>query len=81
MKILIRYFSVYRSRFQQDEVLREYPGASSVREIFFSHFQNRDEANRFLKHTRFAVNAEYMPTETILKDGDELVFIPPVSGG
>lgn len=29
----------------------------------------------------FAVNAEYVPPEHPLRDGDELALIPPVSGG
>ena len=28
-----------------------------------------------------AVNEEYMPAETRLEEGDEVAFIPPVSGG
>ncbi|MBI2504704.1 MAG: molybdopterin converting factor subunit 1 [Candidatus Latescibacteria bacterium] len=28
-----------------------------------------------------AVNAEYVGGETVLKDGDEVALIPPVSGG
>jgi molybdopterin converting factor subunit 1 len=28
-----------------------------------------------------SVNRRYAPFETTLRDGDELVFIPPVSGG
>lgn len=29
----------------------------------------------------FAVNRAYVPTDTALREGDELVLIPPVSGG
>ena len=28
-----------------------------------------------------AVNQEYAPRDTVLHDGDEVAFIPPVSGG
>ena len=30
---------------------------------------------------RVAVNLKYVPTETVLKDSDEVAFIPPVQGG
>jgi molybdopterin converting factor subunit 1 len=30
---------------------------------------------------RAAVNEEYVPAETVLKDGDVVAFIPPMSGG
>jgi sulfur-carrier protein len=31
--------------------------------------------------TRFGINLEFVEPETIVKDGDEIVLIPPVSGG
>ena len=30
---------------------------------------------------RVAINQKYVPNETELKNGDEVVFIPPVQGG
>ena len=30
---------------------------------------------------RFAVNQSYVPANTILEDGDEVAFIPPLGGG
>jgi len=30
---------------------------------------------------RVAVNQKYVPEETVLNDGDEVAFIPPVQGG
>ena len=44
-------------------------------------------ANRFpaiaprLRTVAYAVNRAYAPAMTVLKDGDELALIPPVSGG
>jgi len=29
----------------------------------------------------YSVNGEYVPTDCALHDGDEVAFIPPVSGG
>ena len=31
--------------------------------------------------TRFAVNGEYAAADTPLHDGDEVAFLPPMSGG
>lgn len=81
MKILLKYFSIYRERFQKEEITRDYPVGLSVREVFLSHFENDEEAKGFIKCTRFAVNAKFVPDKTILNEGDELVFIPPMSGG
>ena len=34
-----------------------------------------------LKGVRFAVNREFANAETLIKDGDEVAILPPVSGG
>ena len=34
-----------------------------------------------LSRTRVAVGADFATAETLLKDGDELAFLPPMSGG
>ena len=34
-----------------------------------------------LERTRVAVGADFATPETSLKDGDELAFLPPMSGG
>lgn len=34
-----------------------------------------------LSRTRFAVGAEFVPPHTVLHDGDEVAFLPPMSGG
>jgi molybdopterin synthase sulfur carrier subunit len=31
--------------------------------------------------TRFGINLQFVEPNTILQDGDEVVLIPPVSGG
>jgi molybdopterin converting factor subunit 1 len=30
---------------------------------------------------RFAINDRYHPADTVLNEGDKIVFIPPVAGG
>lgn len=34
-----------------------------------------------LQRTRYAVGAEFAKADTVLHDGDELAFLPPMSGG
>jgi len=34
-----------------------------------------------LSAVAYAINRDYAPATTVLKDGDELALIPPVSGG
>ncbi len=39
------------------------------------------ELERWREVTRFGVNLEFVDPATPLQDGDEVVLIPPVSGG
>lgn len=39
------------------------------------------ELRGLVDSTRLALNREYQPWDSVLRDGDELVLIPPVSGG
>jgi sulfur-carrier protein len=39
------------------------------------------ELSRWQDITRYGINLQFVPPETLLKDGDEVVLIPPVSGG
>lgn len=81
MKIRVRFFALYREIVGTRETQADLPeGATPLKvwESFTSSFP-RLATNR--PHTRFAVNGEYVDPETVLKEGDEVVFIPPVGGG
>ena len=36
---------------------------------------------QLLDHVRVAVNAEFAGPDTVLRDGDEVAWMPPMSGG
>lgn len=56
------------------------PGASGLeaRELLIQRYRPLAD---WIDCCRLAVNQEYQPWETALKQGDELGLIPPVSGG
>ena len=81
MTVHLRFFATLRKHFGEGERLLEIPEPRLARDIFFDLFDSRETAERFIRHTRFAVNCEYVSPETLVKSGDELAFIPPVSGG
>jgi molybdopterin converting factor subunit 1 len=37
--------------------------------------------DKYRDHVRLAINREYAEPDAVLKDGDEVAFITPVSGG
>ncbi len=81
MRIKVRFFALYREIVGQREAEASLPDGSTPMDVWegYSREYPRLAANR--QHTRFAVNGQYVDPRTALKDGDELVFIPPVSGG
>lgn len=80
MKVCLRFFSILRERIgvAEKEIEIETPRPAS--ELFAEIFPG-EVGKRLLPSTRFAVNCEYVPPEAVVHDGDELAFIPPVSGG
>jgi molybdopterin converting factor subunit 1 len=81
MKIHLKFFATLRDRFRTAEREIEIEAPREAGEIFFSLFEDKDLAKRWARSIRFAVNSEYVAPETLVKEGDELAFIPPVSGG
>lgn len=81
MKIKVRFFALYREIVGLRETEAEMPDGSTVMSLWerFTAEHPRLASNR--QYTRFALNGEYVDPATPLKDGDEAVFIPPVSGG
>ena len=81
MTVHLRFFATLRRYFGEGERRLEIAEPRCARDIFLDLFDSRETAERFIRHTRFAVNCEYVSPETLVKSGDELAFIPPVSGG
>ena len=80
MKIKIKCFSQVKYALETDELILELESG-----ITTDALQNviREKANGKLDgiSLRVAVNKKYVKANTNLKDGDEVVFIPPVQGG
>ena len=81
MKVRVRAFAVYRELLGRDSQELDLPDGATPRDAFERLFRGRDDLARMLKSTMFAVNEEYVPATSKLKDGDVLALIPPVAGG
>jgi molybdopterin synthase sulfur carrier subunit len=82
MKIRIRYFASFREAIGKDEeILTLHAGASvaDVRALLLTRYPQRLQP--IMERSVCAVNHSYVPADTVLRDGDEVVFIPPVGGG
>ena len=81
MRINVKLFAILRERANVAELQIELPARSTVDDGRQAILQKLPQLAPLLKRVAFAVNQSYVSTETILKDGDELALIPPVSGG
>ena len=81
MNISIRYFASLREIVARDEEtlsVDEGTRVSEVRDLLVKHYPRLQPV---VERSICAVNRKYVPAETVLHDGDELVFIPPMGGG
>ena len=81
MKIRIRYFASYREIVGQNEeilTLHEEANVADVRALLLTRYPRLQSV---MERSVCAVNYRYLPIETTLHEGDEIVFIPPVGGG
>ncbi len=79
MLVRLRYFASIREALGRREEVLEVPEGSTVAQLW----ERLVVGEPGLQHQRFrpAVNQEYVDVQTALTAGDEVVFIPPVSGG
>lgn len=80
MHIRIRAFGIAKDILSAASINYELPAGSTV-----SHLKSRllNEYPDFekLKSLAFAINESYVDDETPIRQDDEVVLIPPVSGG
>ena len=81
MKVKVIYFAVYSELLGKREESISIEKGTTVKQAFENCTKGLTERKKLLEATMFAVNDEYVDSTVSLKDGDELVFIPPVSGG
>ena len=79
--VKVKLFAIYQEAFQTSELDLVLPTAISVGEVLQSLIEQQPNLARWQEITRFGVNLQFVAPDTILQDGDEVVLIPPVSGG
>ena len=75
MQIKIRYFAWLREKRGVAEEFMRLEESCTVAALFQRLFQEAAVG------IRFAVNTEYVDGDTLLSDGDEVAFLPPMGGG
>jgi molybdopterin converting factor subunit 1 len=79
MKLNIRYYAILREQAGKSEESLNTDAATPA--AVFDILKARYPFTLAAQHLKVAINAEFRDWNTPLKDGDSVVFIPPVAGG
>jgi sulfur-carrier protein len=81
MRVTIRLFARLRDIAGSGELTREAPAGANVGAVWSSLVSEFPELAAYEKSISCAVNADYSRFSAMVADGDEVAFLPPVSGG
>ena len=81
MNIRMRYFASFREIIGQNEEILTLPEGANVAQVRMLLLTQYPRLHAIMERSACAVNHSYVPQDTALHNGDEVVFIPPVGGG
>src|SRR3954454_10388752 len=81
MKVRVIYFGMLKDAVgrQIDDV--SLPERATLADLLNDRISQTPVIDNFRNVLAFSVNQEYAQLATVLKDGDEVAMLPPVSGG
>ncbi len=81
INVTVKLFAAYQEAYGVPEIVLALPTGATVAEVRDLLIQEHPELERWRDLTRFGVNLQFVEPYTVLQPGDEVVLIPPVSGG
>ena len=81
MRVTVRLFARLRDLAGTGELVREVPDPATVQDVWTSLTADMPSLVQYEGTMSVAVNAEYARMGADVHDGDEVAFLPPVSGG
>jgi molybdopterin converting factor subunit 1 len=81
MVVTVRLFARLRDIAGAADLQREVPAGSTAQTVWNTLVAEFPELAGYTRNTSCAVNEEYARFTTELHEGDEVAFLPPVSGG
>jgi molybdopterin converting factor subunit 1 len=81
MKVRLLYFAVLRDITGKSEEVIELPDGTRAQEIWNRLRSRHNQLAGYERPPMTAVNESYVSADELLRDGDEVAFIPPVAGG
>ena len=81
ISITLKLFSVYQEALGVEEMTMSLPVGTTVGEVCDRLIADHPELAKWKALTRFGINLQFVEPTTVLHSDDEIVLIPPVSGG
>ena len=79
--VTLRLFAVFREALGTSTLTQEVPTGTTVEQLLSQLVAEYPALAGAEAAVSFSVNRTYATAETVLQAGDEVAFIPPVSGG
>jgi molybdopterin synthase catalytic subunit len=77
----VKFFASYKEALGRDELDLELKDNSTVSDLIENLRNDHPKLGNLLETLVVSVNLEYAQYDTVLKEGDEVALLPPVSGG
>lgn len=81
MKVKVKFFAILRERVGSGEITKEIREGSTVADLWEALKKDYPKLAPVDMRLLYAVNRNYVNGDYALKERDEVVFVPPVSGG
>ncbi|MGF1601978.1 MAG: MoaD/ThiS family protein [Thermosynechococcaceae cyanobacterium] len=79
--VTVKLFAAYQEAYGQPEVVLELPEGTTMGEVCDRICAPYPELKTLKPITRYGINLAFVEADTPIQNGDEVVLIPPVSGG
>jgi molybdopterin synthase sulfur carrier subunit len=79
--VTIKLFAAYQDAYGVAEIQREFLPQTPVSAVLDCLIAEHPELKPWRDVTRFGIDLQFAAPDTILQQGNEVVLIPPVSGG
>ena len=81
INITVKLFAAYQEVYGTSELKISFPQKTTVENVLDFLIREKPELEKLRNVTRFGVNLQFVTANTVINEGDEIVLIPPVSGG
>ena len=81
MHVTVRLFALIREKAGTDSLALNLPDGAVVEQAIEAVRRQHPALGPYLDNLRYSLRMDFVEADAALRDGDEVVLIPPVSGG